>query len=208
MSFELFALVGLLGGCAGADSADLAAIAACELLPGVVADGVGQALGRGVIDPEELALWDLGAPSPGLADIGPAGLGVIRANSTCRLDGRTPHPKGLRLALTRHEPDLDQLATWQLAAVQDLPTVPRTLQLTWVDTAEGPRIRLGLAQAIAERDAARALFEAGRPEDAIAALDALTAWFPDPLLRWQRDAWAHPPIQPSPSAEPAPAADP
>jgi hypothetical protein len=171
------------------DPVEQAARAACELLPGVVVDGVGQALGRRVVVSDELALWDQGGVSPGLETIGAAGLGVIRANSTCQVTERETTAHGLRVTLQRQEPDLDKQATWEREEVQDLPAIARTVVLDVVDTPDGRRIRLGVDRARTELAAAAALAEKGQLPQAVEALDALVAWFPDPLLRWQRQAW-------------------
>lgn len=188
VGFELFSFLVILTGCGAQAEEDHLAVSACEIPPAVVNDGVGQALARGVVVPDELALWDAGGTSAGLAAIGPEGLGVLRANSACTITGREATEDGLRITLDRSEPDLDQQAAFTLQEVQDLSTITRPVSLTVVETTAGPRVRLGLAQAQAALAEARDLAERGRHDDAQAAVDALAAWFPDPLLRWERDA--------------------
>ena len=196
LRFEFLVLLALGSGCAAGDPVERLATEACEILPGVVADGVGQALGRGVIVETELALWDQGGPSAGLDVIGAAGLGVIRANSTCTVTGRQTSPEGVLLTLERQEPDLDRQEEWSRETVQDLERVARTLQVRVVDTPAGKRVQLDLARARAALAEAQVLAERGDREAALAGLDALTAWFPDPLLRWQRKIWAAPAAAP------------
>jgi hypothetical protein len=129
----------------------------------------------------------LGGESPGLETIGPAGLGVIRANSRCRVIERVKQSDGWLITLVRDEPDLSLQPIWNRTEVYELPTVARTVQVLVVSTAEGPRVRLNLDRALAELTAARLLSQQGNSEAAFQALDALALWFPDPLLRWERD---------------------
>ncbi len=178
-------------GCQRTDRAEEAAIAACEIVPGLVADGVGQALGRGVLAPAELAIWDSsGLSSPGLVAIGPAGLGVIRANSTCSVTGvEVQDGSALVISLTREEPDLDRQEVFDRETVQDLPKRTRTLALRWADTEVGPRVHLELARAHQALERARVAAAAGDRGTADDTLRDLEAWFPDPLLRWERARW-------------------
>ncbi len=207
MRFDLFVLFVLGVACGAGDPVDLLATEACELLPGVVADGVGQALGRGVLSQSELDLWDQGGRSQGLDAIGAAGLGVIRANSTCTVTARSTSADGIQVTLVRQEPDLDLQEEWSRETVQDLERVSRTLQVRVVDTPDGRRVEVDLARARSALDEARGLAESGQRDSAIAALDALTAWFPDPLLRWQREVWSTVPTPEPPAESTAPEGD-
>ncbi len=192
-------------GCSSSGGVESLAVAACEIPPGVVTDGVGQALGRGVIDPEELAIWDVGGSSTGLDTIGPAGLGVLRANSRCKVTGRTREGSNHRITLVREEPDLDAQAEWSREEVQDLPTVQRVLEVEVLDTPEGLRVHLDLARAQGSLAEARSLAAQEQWQAALAALEVLEAWFPDPLLAWEREALAQPTqvAEPSEQAEPS-----
>ncbi len=189
---QLFVVVGSLASCSGQRSAERLAERACEIFPAVAIDGVGQALAREVILDEEQALWRSAPPGAALSELGPEGLGVIRANSGCRATSSEANSEGRRVHLVRTEPDLSLMPLFTKAEVRDLPTLERELILQVVNTPMGPRVRVDLARALSELDEVRTLARSGRTRQAIEALDALEVWFGDPTLRWERELLTNP----------------
>lgn len=180
----LFALLA----CGTPTSPDWLATRACQGMPGLVIDAAGRAYMADAVDPEELALWEDGAVSPGITALGVPGYGVIRANLICTIDELVETPEGLRVRMTRSENDIGILIPFQAREVHAQPRVDRPFEVVIVDTPRGPRARVGLARARAEAEAARALGHAGDEAGALAAFDALYAWFPDPMIRWEKEA--------------------
>lgn len=159
---------------------------ACIVVPGIHVDGASQALGVDAIHPDELKLWHDDASygtagyGPVYAEIGLEGAGVIRANSYCTLVSLTED----EATLTRREPDLSALETWDTEAVWELPRVERSVTLKLESTPDGYRARSGAEQARKRAFDAEAMLEA-RPADAVAAYQALHADFPDPRILWR-----------------------
>ncbi len=166
--------------CAGPDDMTLAA-EGCRRLPGVNMDAAGLAFSEGVIDEAERELWRDRVPSIGLDTLGIAGLGVIRANLSCRAEGGVD---GL-VAVTREQPVLDPLSLSDRRDIRDLEREALRLELHLVDTPDGRRVRAGVAEAREALAAAQALRDRGEPEAALEALEALYRDFPDPLLLWE-----------------------
>lgn len=155
----------------------------CEAMPGLDVDAAGRQLLRDLLVPDELALYDADpAPRLGLERATLPGYGVIRANSRCEWREDDPFP-----LLLRWEPDLNP-ARFVVTEVQELPFARQEPRYTVEDTPAGPRVRVGLAEALAEADAAWALAEAGDLDGAEAALEALHGRFPDPLILFERHA--------------------
>lgn len=162
---------------------DTLLLEACAALPGLDVDAAGRQLLREVLVEDELALYDAQPePRPGLRLATWPGYGVIRANSRCEWRADDPYP-----VLVRWEPEFDP-ARFKVTEVQELPFVRREPAYTVERTPAGLRVRVGLAEALAEADAAWALAEAGDLAGAEAALTALHARFPDPLILFERHA--------------------
>ncbi len=157
------------------------ALAACEATPGLGVDAVTYALSAHWLVEEERALWKDRPRSRGMEAIGTAGYGVIRANSSCRLEAL----EGDAATLVRTEPAVEP-GDWTLRETRDLTTLERRMTLEVVEEAGAPRVALGLAAAQAEFEAADALIGSD-PAAAAEALEALYARFPDPLLLWDID---------------------
>jgi len=157
-------------------STDALAVAACEGVPGLSMDGAGQALFADLVTPDVLAHWRNTPPHAGLAHLGPIAYGVVRANVRCE----AVSSRSDQVELVRHEPEL--VWPFDKEAVEDLPTRPVSVVLDVVETGDGRRVSLDLERASSELDAAH---QASVPE-ALAALDALSGWFPDPMIRWER----------------------
>lgn len=170
--------------CGTPTTPDWLATRACEAMPGLQIDAAGRAYAADAVDPAELALWDDGSPSHGIRALGVPGYGVIRANAICTLDAI----EGDRVRLTRSEPDVSILDPYVTRDVYKLPRVERSFEVEIVATEAGPRARVGLVRARAEAAAAWELARAGDEEGALAALDALYAWFPDPMITWEKRA--------------------
>ncbi len=187
LGLQVFVFAGLLSACSGRGEAEDLALRACELVPAVSIDGVGQALARGVILEEEQALWRQAPEGAALRAIGAPGLGVLRANSTCEVLGSVSTSQSVRVDLVRTEPDLALMGDFQRGEVRDLPTRARRLALSVVATPGGARVRVELARAREELEQARGLAAAGQTAEALATFDALESWFGDPTLSWERD---------------------
>lgn len=180
----LFALLA----CGTPTSPDWLATRACQGMPGLVIDAAGRAYLADAVDPAELALWEDGSVSPGIRALGVPGYGVIRANLICTVDEVVEGPDGVRVRMTRSENDLSKLVPYDPREVHAQERVDRPFEVEIVDTPRGPRARVGLARARAEAEAARALGRQGDEEGALAAFDALYAWFPDPMIAWEKEA--------------------
>ncbi len=167
--------------CVGPDDMALAT-EGCRRLPGVNMDAAGLAFSEGVIDEIERAQWRDRVPSIGLDTLGIAGLGVIRANLSCRAEGLADDG---RVAVIREQPALDPLSLSDRRDIRDLDREELRLELRLVDTPEGRRVRAGVPEAREALLAAQALRDSGEPEAALEALEALYRDFPDPLLLWE-----------------------
>lgn len=152
------------------------AVVACEGVPGLSMDAAGRALLTDVVPADVLETWRTSEPRAGLAELGPIQYGVVRANVSCRVASS----EGGTVELVRTEPAL--VWPFDKEEVEDLPTREVSLALEVADTAEGRRVLIELDRAVAEADAAAA----APPDEALAKLDALEAWFPDPMIRWER----------------------
>ena len=176
-------LILLLAGCAGPAPEQLA-LKACEAMPGIAVDAAALALTRDLIEPTEWAAWEVTPWTRGMKRIGPAGYGVLRANSDCRVDVVEPAAEGWRARVVRGEPDVDP-NDFDVAAVIDLELVPQDFFLDIIGTADGLRVRVGLEAAHARFAAATAALDAGRWAEAAGAFMALREDFPDPMLLWE-----------------------
>ncbi|MCB9746482.1 MAG: hypothetical protein H6741_14775 [Alphaproteobacteria bacterium] len=184
----LAAALALLVACEDPDPVDppTLALVACRGMPGVSVEAAGRAYLRFAVVEEELALWDEDPYlAHGLQVIGLTGYGVIRSNLRCEIETLSD----TEVTLIRQEPDLDALATWDRREVHELDSVPRRVRFDIVSTPTGPRMKTGAAEARAAVIEARALAEGGDTEAAIARIIDLQEVFPDPLLRWEIQAF-------------------
>lgn len=182
-------LLALFAACGPPTDPESLALAACQAMPGLSVPGAGRAMARDAVTPEELALWDEPDYAVGIRTIGLDGYGVIRANVVCEVEAIEPQADGTtRVRLRREEPDVRGLEPWETRSVYKQERRFRTMTFDIVDTEAGPRARVGVAKARAEAEAAWALAHQGRYDEAVAALDALDAWFPDPMILWEQRA--------------------
>lgn len=167
-------------GCSNQDEA--AALTVCEAMPALSLDAAGRALVEDLVAEEELEIWKQGEPSDGMLAIGSPAFGVIRANSSCRVDSSQKSPEGLHIDLIRTEPDVLGLRVFDRYELIDQEKVERKLQLTVRDG----KVYVGLKRALKEAAAARHLARKGDKNGAEAGFAALYAWFPDPTLFAER----------------------
>jgi len=169
--------------CTGPDEETLA-LKACEMMPGLNVDAVGMTLSDGLFEASERTLWAERVPSVGLETVGVAGLGVIRANSSCVVQSRA----GDAFTMTRTEPDVDPTTLEDNRDIKKLEMIDRSFTLRVVQTADGPRAALPEGGVAAIRGAvadAQKRRDAGDYDGALAALKAQYAAYPDPMLIWE-----------------------
>jgi len=169
--------------CAGPDD-ELLALKACELMPGFNVDAVAMFLSDEVFESAERALWEERVPSVGLDTVGVAGFGVMRANSTCAI---TSHD-GNTVTLTRTEPDVDPLTLEDRRDIKKLDMVDRTVKISLLQAEGGARVTLAGASVESMRAAvatAQKLRDDNKYDEAIKALQAQHALYPDPMMLWE-----------------------
>ncbi len=152
------------------------ALTACEGVPGLSMDGAGQALLTDVVTQDVLDHWRATEPRAGLGHLGPISYGVVRANVTCEVVSTS----GSTVQVRRTEPAL--VWPFDKEEVEDLPTREVVFELEVGDTPAGRRVLVDVEKAVAEAEAAAA----APPDEGLAKLDALEAWFPDPMIRFER----------------------
>jgi len=175
-------LILFLTGCAG-DDPEALALKACQAMPGLAVDAAALSLTRELVVPTEWAAWKAAPWGRGLERIGPAGYGVIRANSDCRVDVVEPAAEGWRARVVRGEPVVDP-HDFSIDKVMGLDLAEQDFFLDIVDTTEGLRVRVGLEAAQGRHAAAEKALAAGRWGEAAGAWLALREDFPDPMLLW------------------------
>jgi len=149
------------------------ALAACQAVPGLATDALGQSLLQPLVLAEEAELLAAAVPTRGLEIVGAPGLAEIRAQTTCSLVEVNSAGSGQwEVKISRTQPVVS--AAGELGALE-------TSELVWhVLSRDGARVNTGLAVASHMR---HSLDEAGDDLQRVASSwHALQRSYQDPLL--------------------------
>ncbi|MED5372194.1 MAG: hypothetical protein VX899_14340 [Myxococcota bacterium] len=174
----------LLMACAAPLSPETLALRTCDAMPGLSVDSAGLAQLQGVLDPAELSLLSQNrASGVGFERIGTSGYGVIRANTACAVI--SADRQGARVR--RETPDIRAMDPWVKDEVWELPPRLQELEYRYIETPQGLRTHLGLAEHQARAEQLRQQAQTD-PQGAIAGWEALDAELADPMIHFEIQA--------------------